>query len=120
MCYRPVRIKNTRTCFRAGLDKEYIYVPCNHCAECRQQKQNEWYVRLAYERDELVRRGGAVYFITLTHNNRSIPRFDSSKVACLQDYHNVDMSLYDGHFVFDKLELLAFLKHLRQVFKEVF
>lgn len=118
MCYRPVRIKNTRINFRPGLDKEYIYVPCNHCAECRQQKQNEWYVRLAYERDELVRRGGAVYFITLTHNNRSIPRFDSSKIACLQEYHNVDMSQFDGHFVFDKLELLAFLKHLRQVFKE--
>lgn len=118
MCYRPVRIKNTRSNFRPGIDKEYIYVPCNHCAECRQQKINEWYVRLAYERDALVAKGGAVYFVTLTHNSRSIPRFDSTKVEPLRKYVDIDMSEFDGHFVFDKVEVLSFFKHLRQVFKE--
>ena len=69
MCYCPVKIKNPRKFLRPYIDKEYIYVRCNHCEECRQEAINDWYVRLAYEADYYRSIGGTVYFVTFTFND---------------------------------------------------
>lgn len=121
MCYRPVKIRNTRINFRQGIDKEYLYVPCNHCAECRQRAVNEWYVRLSYEADYYRSVGGAVYFVTFTFNNDSVPTFDFTPYQDVFKRYNVsqfDFNQFNGQYVFDKLQVLSFLKHLRQIFRD--
>ena len=128
MCYRPVKIKNPRKFFRPYIDKEYIYVRCNHCEECRQEAINDWYVRLAYEADYYKSIGGTVYFVTFTFNDIQVPRFDFSKFQPLFDKHNLcydiikkkcfDFTQFNGRMCFDKLHVLSFLKHLRQVLRE--
>lgn len=117
MCYRPLKITNSRTFFRTGLDKKTVFVPCGHCEQCRQMQINDWYVRLSSEYDyytsEYVR--GMVLFVTCTFNEYSVPRFDSSKVSCLEEFSEFDFSYYDGQLVFGKQDVVQFIKHLREL-----
>lgn len=128
MCYRPIKIKNPRKFLRPYIDKEYIYVRCNHCEECRQEAINDWYVRLAYEADYYKSIGGTVYFVTFTFNDKQVPRFDFTPYQSVFEKHNLcydivkkkcfDFTQFNGKMCFDKLQVLSFLKHLRQVLRE--
>lgn len=128
MCYRPVKIKNPRKFLRPYIDKEFIYVRCNHCEECRQEAVNDWYVRLAYEADHYKAIGGTVYFVTFTFNSLQVPRFDFSPYQKLFEKYNLcydilkkkcfDFTQFNGKMCFDKLQVLSFLKHLRQVLRD--
>ena len=47
--------------------------------------------------------GGAVYFVTCTFNNYSVPHFDYERVKCLSEYNcEIDLSGYDGQLCFGK------------------
>lgn len=117
MCYRPVKIRNTRTFKRFGIDRDFLFVPCGHCAQCRQRKIDDWFVRLSYEADSYRANGGCVLFVTCTFNDYNVPKFDSSKVDCLKSFYpsNIDLSYYDGNYTFGKHEVRQFLKDLRQI-----
>ena len=96
-----------------------MYVPCGHCAQCRQQAISDWYVRLAFEADYYRSIGGAVYFVTCTFNNFSVPRFDYSRVECLAEYNcDIDLSVYDGELCFGKDDVQQFISHLRALLAE--
>lgn len=119
MCYRPIRIRTKRLFPRTGIDKSYMYVPCGHCPQCRQQSISDWYVRLSYESDYYRSIGGAVYFVTCTFNNYSVPRFDYSRVKCLSEYNcDIDLSCYDGQLCFGKDDVQQFINHLRALLVE--
>ena len=89
MCLRPVTIKNNRLNYRFGIDKMYMKVPCGDCEECRLMRINDYYVRLHYEWERYYKNHGCVFFITLSHNNDSLPftaSVDSIDFAVLKDY----------------------------------
>lgn len=119
MCYRPIKIRTNRLIPRTGIDKSYMYVPCGHCAQCRQQAISDWYVRLAYESDYYRDHNGAVYFVTCTFNNYSVPKFDYQRVKCLSEYNkDIDLSCYDGQLCFGKDDVQQFINHLRSLLVE--
>ena len=69
MCYSPIRIKNNRRNYRPMMDQMYITVPCGKCAECIASARDDWFVRLQYEWQSIVRSGGCGLFVTATYNN---------------------------------------------------
>ena len=73
MCNCPLYILNPSR--RYNLDAPLkIAVPCGHCSACRKQKRDEWFFRSLVEYNYYIKRGGAVYFVTLTYNDENIPR----------------------------------------------
>lgn len=51
----------------------FAYVPCGHCAECRQQYKSEWSFRLSAELESLKKSGWIIAFGTLTYNKQNLP-----------------------------------------------
>lgn len=115
MCYRPIRIYNNRTFKRSGIDRDYLYVPCGHCAQCKQKNQDDWYVRLSYEYEYYKSIGGCSVFVTCTFNDYNVPKFDYKKVKILDSYHKYDLSYYDGNLCFGKSDVRQFVKDLRAI-----
>lgn len=124
MCLNPINIKNPRQFYRLGLDRLTLSVPCGECLECRKQKTNDWFVRLAYEYKDCISHGGSVYFVTLTYNNQSVPVLDttSDEFLVLNDVHG---EFVDGvspvvpkftHKGFNKKQVRNFFKSMRQWF----
>ena len=79
MCFDPVTIRNPRTFYRHGIDKLKLQVRCGKCVECRNEIENDWFVRLAYEYYACKENGGAVYFPTLTYNDDCLPLLDTTQ-----------------------------------------
>lgn len=75
MCNSLISIVNPSRSYQPGLDKNRLFVPCNCCSSCYQQKQNDIYVRLIYEYNDCVDNGGIVYFPTLTYDEEHLPMF---------------------------------------------
>lgn len=116
MCLNPVRIVSPRLSHRAGVDKEYIYVPCGHCDECIAHKHNDWFVRLFSEYD-FYKRKGCVKFLTFTFNEYNIPTFVSSDFPNLREKFGFD---FVGNMrYFDKKSFSLFIKKLRTLFKRL-
>lgn len=63
MCYRPL------------VARAYYDVPCGKCDECRNAAKDEWFVRLQEEINTYSRAEGKCCFLTLTYNEKCLPRF---------------------------------------------
>lgn len=74
MCLCPVKIINPKVRFSTkGFHPFFIEVPCGHCAECQEQKVNEYKVRAYYEALSTYNENGFVINDTLTYSNESLP-----------------------------------------------
>lgn len=85
MCYSPLRIKNPIKYFNPTLDKVELTVPCNHCGECLNTKQNEWLVRSYWEFQQVKDSKGCMLFTTLTYNNQSLPKVQGTPCFSKRD-----------------------------------
>lgn len=89
MCISPIKIKNAnvrngkiyRSPLRAGSPMslkdctcQYIEVPCGHCCECIQKRQND-----IVQRVQMESLNSYLYFCTLTYDNEHIPNLVTSK-----------------------------------------
>ena len=54
----------------------FIFVPCGHCMLCRDKKTREWSFRATCENNTST---SQPYFVTLTFNDRNLPRYGVSK-----------------------------------------
>ena len=74
MCLTPTRIRTNAKYFSLGSFRRlYIDIPCGHCAECQQQKKNEWYLRNYFEAEDTWSKGGYILFETLTYDDEHLP-----------------------------------------------
>lgn len=117
MCLCPVKIPNNRKFVRGALDSPYQFVPCGHCEECKQQKINDWFVRLNYEFIRCKKIGGATYFLTLTFANDMVPRITDKDFEELFELFDVEHDHFEG-MVFDKSALSQFLQDYRDIIRE--
>lgn len=102
MCLCSITIPNKVTNFHPRYDRLFNTVPCGHCAECLQNKRDDWYVRAYYEWLDCIKKGGFALFVTFTYSNDWIPQL-------LIDYQSCNC--------FDKRDLQKYLDALRKVIK---
>lgn len=123
MCKHSIRLKNPSKFFDPGRDKLDISVPCGHCSDCDNKKRFDWQVRVYYEYLDTIDKGGFVLFMTMTHNDASLP-FAKAKVRdYLRDENGFALLDDDGKpsfkevesemSCFDKVELQNFTKRVR-------
>ncbi len=122
MCLRPISIRTNRYNYRQGIDKMFIQVPCGDCEECRLMRINDYYVRLHYEWERYMKNGGSVFFITLSHNNSSLPYtpvFQSLDNQVINDFLSTK-GLYVSEEMcgipcFDKSAVRSFLERIHHL-----
>lgn len=107
MCLNPRKIKNNSLDFCKGRDAEFYYVPCGHCAECRNAKRSDFTFRCIAES---LTTESDIYYYTLTFNDEHLPN-------CVID------SPEDGHTeltysCFSKSLVQKFMKRLRKYLKK--
>lgn len=75
MCLQPIKIYNPSKyiSLKHG-DAFFLSVPCGHCAECAEQKSNEWYFRSFQHMMHTLKSGGYILFDTLTYDNEHLPK----------------------------------------------
>lgn len=89
-----------------------MQVPCNHCTECNEQTQNDWYVRTRYEITNTIRHGGSVWFPTLTYNDSWKPTYRGILSHNPELPNEIDC--------FDRRHVQIFVKKLRVYYKRYF
>lgn len=122
MCLRPITIRTNRYNYRQGIDKMFMQVPCGDCEECRLMRINDYYVRLHYEWERYMKNGGSVFFITLSHNNLSLPftpEFQSLDNQVINDFLSTK-GLYVSEEMcgipcFDKSAVRSFLERIHHL-----
>ena len=78
MCLNPLSIRNpTKAIVNNGGQALRLSVPCGHCAQCKQAKRNEWFIRTHYEIKRTHASGGYVYFDTLTYDDANLPKLSN-------------------------------------------
>ena len=79
MCFNPIKIYNRKRLFRTGVDSAVVSVPCGKCAECLEQKQNDYVFRSWYELQKMKRNFVHVesFFLTLTFSKEFVPVVDT-------------------------------------------
>ncbi len=106
MCITPIQIPNrnlvprkpyTRNWLRVGspmslkdCTSQYINVPCGHCPECIQKKQNDFVQRCQMESMDTYQ-----YMVTLTYDNKHLPKLVSSlgEVFYYADYKHIQSTI---------------------------
>ena len=74
MCLNPIKIPSKSVFYTFDrLQKKTTTVPCGECAECMQNKQNEYYLRSYYQCIDCWDKGGYILFDTLTYNDQHLP-----------------------------------------------
>lgn len=68
MCYNYMKVRS-----KSPQGVKYSFIPCGHCAECRNASRMQWSTRLALELSEVSKRGWKVAFFTLTYDNDHLP-----------------------------------------------
>lgn len=108
MCLRPVRIYNpTKNIAACGGQKLLLDVRCNKCADCLENKRQEWHFRTYHQALDCIRSGGYVYFDTLTYDEMNVPH--------LHDFLPCDLrSSIEDFTTFNLLHFKNFLKNLRR------
>lgn len=95
MCTSPILIRNRKfrslTCKTAN---SFIKVPCGICDECLRKRAKDLYLRARFAMERSVRLGGSAYMCTLTYDDCNVPCFH-------------------GHMVFNKRDVIKFVKRLR-------
>lgn len=88
--------------YAGDAERYFINVPCGKCIECSDSKRNDLFVRASYEYHNLIRSNGVAYFVTLTYNNKCIPRFRHRACFNRSDVTNFLRRLRARHFKFCK------------------
>lgn len=88
--------------FGGDSERYFINVPCGKCIECSDAKRNDLFVRASYEYLTLIRSNGIAYFVTLTYNNKCIPRFRHRACFNRSDVTNFLRRLRARHYKFCK------------------
>ena len=106
MCLNPrkIRVRN-RQLGRNNYNPLYITVPCGECAECRELKMNQWYLRNYWHSKECFDKGGYVLFDTLTYDDRHLPH--------LSDFFEDLQGTEDDFACFSYDDYKNFMKRLR-------
>lgn len=89
MCYRPINIYNPVRTFNNDQSLR-TSVPCGQCEDCQRIMKNEWFFRSYMEFLDYKKRGGYVYFVTLTYDNAHLPLLtlpDGTQVPCFNKFH---------------------------------
>lgn len=105
MCYSPIRVKNNKHGFNPLTDRLYNEVACGHCGECQTDKRRSYYLRCMCEREKMVLRVGNTkdtkvvntamcFFVTLTYNDKYLPKmlFPDGKIHSV--FSHKDVSLF--------------------------
>lgn len=106
MCTQPIKILNPSKRLAPDRGQQlWLYVPCGHCAECRQQKQNEWRVRSYFEMVRCIESSPDSYalFDTLTYSDRYVPH--------VSDFEDVSSGV--DFMCFRRSDVQNFFKRLR-------
>lgn len=80
MCTSPVSIRTNSLSFNVKGSRLRQIVPCGKCDECRENRSMDWQVRNYYEYLKTRENGGQTIYLTLTFNDRFLPRFNG--VSC--------------------------------------
>lgn len=108
MCTQPLTILNPKKWISPTHGQQlYLRVPCGHCVECRQQRQNEWQIRSYYECIDTILHDGYMLFDTLTYAPGYLPQ--------IADFIDVPAELNFSCFRFDDIRL--FFNRLRSYLK---
>lgn len=86
MCVRPLKILSRKADKLPVFDELSYTVPCGHCEECKKVKRNQWFVRLYYQYKECIDKGGFALFLTLTFNNKNLPRCNGHACFGVENY----------------------------------
>lgn len=106
MCYHPITILNpTKYVSLSYRDRFLLRVPCGKCAQCQEQKSQEYYFRAFYHAREALK-NGFVLFDTLTYSDASLPR--------LRDFFPFNIPNYP---CFSSRHIRLFVSALRQRLK---
>ena len=100
--FRGVRPTSYPFPFGGDSERYFINVPCGKCIECSDAKRNDLFVRASYEYHNLLRHNGDAYFVTLTYNNKCIPRFRHRACFNRSDVTTFLRRLRARHFKFCK------------------
>lgn len=74
MCLRPIRQKSNSRYFSVhNYSKMLLEYPCGECAECKQAKRNEHYLRSYWQVRATHDQDGYVLFDTLTYDEQHVP-----------------------------------------------
>lgn len=84
-CYHPITIKNNKPDKIPYADRTILQVPCGHCYNCKSEKRLSWFIRLYYEWQRCVDNNGVVFFLTLTYNNKHVPKINNDKIFSRSD-----------------------------------
>lgn len=75
MCLSPVHIYNQKKCIELSPSTHFnLEVSCGKCLECQQARMSEYSLRGYFESLDCIRKGGFVYFDTLTYSPANLPR----------------------------------------------
>lgn len=91
MCRKPIIVRNPILDYDCVKDRAWLEVPCGHCEQCKDRKRNDIYIRLYYEflHNQQVNHG-KTYYLTLTYNDKWIPRLplsDGSEIYAFSKEH---------------------------------
>lgn len=93
MCLHPITAISRVRRVIPSLNMPYsVQFKCGTCAECLQQKQDEWYLRTYYQTLDTFRRGGYILFDTLTYRNSDLPHI--SDFIDLRGNNHLDFSCF--------------------------
>lgn len=108
MCLNPITIRNpTKNIAKVGGTQLYLEVPCNKCAECKNKVRAEWSFRSYHEVLSTLKKGGYIYFDTLTYSDEHLPHLsDFVDLTKMPQVHNFSC--------FNHQHFKLFLKRLRR------
>lgn len=100
--------------------RKWMKVPCRHCWACQLNYSAEWATRIMLEAKESPNN----WFITLTYDEKHVPRFEELKVTYKEEDINKNISystisfLDDGNFKYSLYpeDVRRFLNSLRKYF----
>lgn len=104
MCLRYIKLKTKN---ESGT--RYGYVPCGVCEDCRRKEQNAWRFRLMSEFTTLKQKGWHVGFITLTYDDRHLPKIPKRLFKDDREYKEIPC--------FSRKDVSGFINDLRTYFK---
>lgn len=100
MCYNKIKLNNPAWHDDVQWSRKFIYVPCGHCAECRDLMVNSFAFRAQQETHRCRSSNGLVFFNTMTYDDSNLPL----------------LRLKDGSLIstFNKRHIQLFFKRLRK------
>lgn len=107
MCLSYIKVKLRKSDGR--YKSRYAYVPCGKCVECRKAKSSEWQFRLNAEFLELKKRGWNMAFMTLTYDDKHLPKVPEVLFKKKEEYKDISC--------FSRTDIRSWIDKIRQYCK---